>query len=504
MDVKSKKIAVNTIFLTLRMILLTAISFYTSRVVLDKLGVEDFGIYNVVSSLAITFTFFSSALTNATQRFLTIELGRKDIEAAKSIFNQHFIVYVIIAVAVLIISEPLGIWYIDNKLNVDASRIIATHFTYQFAMATVLSSLLSIVFESLIIAHEDMKIYSYISVIEGLLKLLIVFMLVLSPFDKLVMYALLMAVISCVIKLAYTFYSFRKYEECHLSWYWDSSLIYKTFKFIGWNIFSSSQVAICDQGVSLLLNVYAGPIANAARGISAQVTGALFKFTNNILLAVQPQMVKSYACHDRDYLETLFLNTTRFVYVSLWVFVCPLLFCVSEVLKIWLVEVPMWTEGFVVFSLLTSCIYVLSTPVWSIIIASGQLKRYTLWTSIVALLLFPASFIILFIGGSPIDVYICNLVVTAINTVVRLYVLRSYFEYSVRKYMQEIVYRLSILSAISVLVAYMLSSFFSETTNDTIIFCVVDSIITLMLSFVIGLYRSERIIIIDKIRSVLK
>ena len=425
MDSKTKRIAQNTFFMTLRMFFLMIVTFFMSRVVLDKLGVEDFGIYNLISSLAVSFTFFSSALTNATQRFVTIELAKNNIQSASKIFNQHLLVYTIISAVVILCSEFIGSWLIGNKLNVPDDRIIASHIVFQFAILTVIVSLLSIVFESLIISHEDMKIYSYVGVIEGVLKLCVAYAIIISPIDKLVFYAALMAIIFLISRAIYCVYCFRKYKECYLQYVWDKALIKKSSQFIGWNVLSSAQVAICDQGISILLNMFFGPIANAARGITSQVGGAVFKFVNSFLVAIQPQMVKSYAQNDIVYLKKLFYTTSRLSYIVLWLFACPIVIAAEDILNLWLVNVPMWTADMVRISMISSCVYVLSKPIWFIVIADGKLKKYTIITSVVSFMLFPLSYIVLQAGGNPLSVYFLNVALVIANIFFQLRIIEK-------------------------------------------------------------------------------
>lgn len=278
MDDKSKKVAKNTFYLYIRMVLLMFIAFYTSRVILDKLGAEDYGLYNVVGSIAVTFVFFSSTLTNATQRFTTIELGLGNLDGCRKVVNQHLIVYAIICLLVLLFAEIGGVWYIENLLNTSPERLFAAHVVFQLSLITVLFGLISVVFESLIISHEDMKIYSYVGVIEGIIKLGIAYIISIATYDKLIVYATLMFIASVGCKSFNAIYAFFHYKECRLQWIWDWRLIRKTFSFIGWNIVGTAQVAVTDQGVNLLLNSFFGTIVNAARGITNQVGGAFFNY----------------------------------------------------------------------------------------------------------------------------------------------------------------------------------------------------------------------------------
>lgn len=503
MDNKTKKIAQNTIFMTLRMFFLLIVTFFMSRVVLDKLGVEDYGIYNLISSLALSFTFFSSALTNATQRFITIELAKQNIKAASAVFNQHLLVYTIISVVIIVIAEVVGIWMINTELSIPDSRIWATHIVYQFAILTVVVSLLSIVFESLIISHEDMKIYSYVGVIEGVLKLGVAYAIIVSPIDKLIFYSALMALIFLLSRIVYVGYCFKHYEECFLQKVWNKALIQKTSKFIGWNVLSTAQVAICDQGISILLNMFFGPIANAARGITSQVGGAVFKFVNSFLIAAQPQIVKSYAQNDTSYLKGLFYSTSRLSYVVLWLFVCPIVVAAEEILAIWLVDVPKWTADMVRISLIGSCFYVLSKPIWFIIIADGRLKKYTLVSSTVAFMLFPLSYVALKMGYDPVSVYILSTVLHGLNIFFQLHVLREYVDISYFIYAKSVIGRIFLMSMVSYLSCSLLYCPQSYDISAFInIVCI--TLLNAFIVFATGLTNNERNIVFSKVRKILQ
>lgn len=501
MDRENKRISKNTFYLTIRMILLMLISFYTSRVVLDKLGVEDFGIYNVVSSFAVTFAFFTSALTNATQRFLTIELGRNEKNVANRILNQHIIVYALISLLVIIAAEIIGIYYIDNKLNIDSERIFAAHWAYQFSLLNIVIGLLCIPYESLFVAHEEMKVYSYVSVWEGVFKLFIVYLLTISSVDKLILYSFLVFLVNTMCRFYYALYSHRKFEECFYKWYFNIKEVINVFKFIGWNILSAGQVAVCDQGISLILNAFCGPMANAARGITGQIVGIVFRFINNLLIAFQPQMVKCYATGESNKLNTLFLNSSRFSFFVLWLFACPLICCINAILNIWLVEVPRWTSQMIVLNMIAAVFYVLTKPIWIIVVASGKLKYYTLITSTIAFLTFPASCIALYLGFEAPVVYKIFLIANIVDLFAQLLIVRKYFKYNVKDYLTKVLRPIFLIFAFSFVPSYLLSKQSSGSFLDTIFVCFGIIVVTLISIFVLGISTSERQMALNKVKT---
>lgn len=490
--------------MTLRMFFLLVVTFFTSRIVLNKIGIEDFGIYNLISSIAVSFVFFSSALTNATQRFCTIELANEDTKNASKVFNQHLIVYTIIAVIVIVCAEIVGVWLIGSQLNIPDERVGASHIVFQFAILTVVASLLSIVFEALIISHEDMKIYSYVGIIEGLLKLGVAYAIIISPIDKLIFYSALMALIYVMSRVVYVLFCFRNYRECTLQFVWNYSLIKKTSKFIGWNVLGTAQVAICDQGISILLNMFFGPIANAARGITSQVGGAVAKFVNGFLVAIQPQIVKSYAQNDIVYLTKLFYSASRLSYVILWLFACPILITIEDILGIWLLDVPMWTADMIRLSMLGSCIYVLSKPIWFIVIADGKLKRYAVVTSLISFMLFPFSYIAFLAGSSPLIVYMLNILLHGISIIFQLRILKGLVEIKYFDYIKYVIVRIIIMSVISVIVCNYVYRIIKALDISNLIIIVGITLISVFITFIIGLEKSEKMLVYQKMINVYK
>jgi O-antigen/teichoic acid export membrane protein len=476
------------------------IAFYTSRVVLDKLGEIDFGIYNVVSSLAVSFTFFSSALVNATQRFITVALGKDDVIECNKVFNQHLIAYTIIALVVFLVAEIVGVWYINNKINIPEERIDAALIIFHIAMISLLWELVNVAFQAFIIAYEDMKLYSYISVFEGVFKLVVVFVLTYVAFDKLVLYAFLMLMITFLCKAYYMYYSLSHYKECYIHWCWDKKLIKSTFSFVGWNLIGNTQIAINDQGISLLLNSFFGPVVNTARGITAQVSGAIFRFATNILIATQPQIVKSYAREDFGYLENLFFTSSRFICMALWAIQCPVLFNIEGILSIWLKEVPQWTEQFVMLSICGSIPYALTKPIWSIVVASGNLRKYVLWSNGISLLLFPTAYVFLKLGFSPVVVYMCSCCVTIISTIVQLWVIRTYFVYSFFNYIKQVILPIVLVIISSIIICSMIPDILDSENQNTILRCVIMLIISISMIGFWGIKKEERRMIYNRIK----
>ncbi len=498
-----KSIAKNTLFLTFRMLLLMGITFFTSRVVLDKLGVEGYGIYNVVSSLAVSFSFFISSLTNATQRFITIEIGKGNHKQAKRIFNQHLEIYFFIALGCFIIGEIAGVWFIQNKLNIPHDRITDAIWVFQFALLTIVVSLLTIPSESCVIAHEDMNVYSYVGVMEGIVKLCIAYLITVSPFNKLIFYAILMFLASSLSQSFYILYARLHYIECRIQRIWDVKLLKQSFSFISWNILGTARAAIITQGMDFVLNIFLGPIANAARAVTNQVDGAIFKFSSNLMIAAQPQLVKSYAQGESDRLNRLFFKTTRFSFYVLWLLICPFLLCIDSVLHLWLKVVPQWTEYFIFWGLLSSLVYVLTKPMWSLILAVGKLKNYVIFDTFTSVLIIPLAVVLLKLGYSPVSVYMASVGVQVLNTLTLLLVIKSYIRFSLIQYGKKVLLQIVFVSIVSLLLVFTLSYLVGTTDFYVFVYYPLGLIANATIIYLIGLYPDERQMIINKIKNII-
>lgn len=498
-----KSIAKNTLFLTFRMLLLMGITFFTSRVVLDKLGVEGYGIYNVVSSLAVSFSFFISSLTNATQRFITIEIGKGNHKQAKRIFNQHLEIYFFIALGCFIIGEIAGVWFIQNKLNIPHDRISDAIWVFQFALLTIVASLLTIPSESCVIAHEDMNVYSYVGVMEGIVKLCIAYLITVSPFNKLIFYAILMFLASSLPQSFYILYARLHYIECRIQRIWDIKLLKQSFSFISWNILGTARAAIITQGMDFVLNIFLGPIANAARAVTNQVDGAIFKFSSNLMIAAQPQLVKSYAQGESDRLNRLFFKTTRFSFYVLWLLICPFLLCIDSVLHLWLKVVPQWTEYFIFWGLLSSLVYVLTKPMWSLILAVGKLKNYVIFDTFTSVLIIPLAVVLLKLGYSPVSVYMASVGVQVLNTLTLLLVIKNYIHFSLIQYGKKVLLQIVFVSIVSLLLVFTLSYLVGTTDFYVFVYYPLGLIANATIIYLIGLYPDERQMVVNKIKNII-
>ena len=483
------------------MLFLMFISLYTSRVVLDKLGVEDFGIFNVVGGLAAMFTFFSSSLSNATQRFLNIELGQNNLNGAKKVFSQYFLFYCIIAIVVIVAAETIGLWFVWNKLVIPPDRIVAAVCVYQFTVLSLCITLIGIVFNSEIVVHENMRIYSYVGIFEGVAKLAVAFLISVSPFDRLIVYGLLLLITTLVVQGYYAYYGLKHYEECQIRFIWDRALLKKTSSIVGWNMISTAVEAVNDSGVNVLLNIFFGPTVNAARAVSYQVSSAVNSFIVNFFTAVRPQLMKSYANGDREFLIKLFFNSTKFSFMLLWVLCLPIFFSINTILHMWLTEVPEYTNTFTLWILACSLVIVFNNPVWPIALAIGDLKRYVPYESCVSLMIFPLSYVALRSGCSPVIVFVIMFGVKCCYVVVVLTIINRYIHFSGYKYLRNVILPIVKVVSASSFIAYGLSKILPDTLPYIILLIFLIVSLALAVIWIFGITHRQRGYLITFLKS---
>lgn len=497
----SVRIIRNTVFLYIRMSFLMFVSFFTSRIVLQNLGVTDFGIYNIVGGLASMFVFFRSSLSNATQRYLSIELGKNNVSGAATIFRQHRMLYIIITITVLSLSETVGLWFVRNKLVIPPERMDAAIWVYQFTVLSCCMVLLSVVYDATIIAHEDMGVYSYIGMFEGVAKLAIAYIITVVSSDKLVIYAFLLFLLSSLARIFYAYFCRKKYPECKYAFTWDIKGLKEPFSFIGWNTVGTFIQTLNDQGVNILLNLSFGPAVNAARGISYQINGAVCNFSTNFYTAVRPQIMKSYATGDKPYMLGLFFSSSRYSVFLLWFLCLPLLLCINPILDVWLTNVPPYTAVFTVWILAYSMVNVLNYPIWTVALAVNCLKSYILVGSCVFLTAFPISYVCLEAGCHPVAVFQVLLVVRIIYIGVILQVIRRYVYFPLRDYLALVIKPVVIVIAGSGSVCLPLSRLlFGQTLGGCLLTGVTCVLSVSVLLWMFGMTDGERGVVAKKIK----
>lgn len=397
----TKRIAKNTLVLYGRMFLLMLISLFTSRVTLQALGVEDFGVYNVVSGFVLMLAFFTSSLSNASQRFISIGLGKNNLDDTSRAFRQSNTILIILSILVVVVAETIGLWFVTHKLVIPENRMHAALWAYQMSIIMTVCSIIQVTFLSAIISHERMGIYAYLAVFEAFAKLAICFILLRTNSDHLILYSILFAVVSIITLLFYIIYSLLFFEEFSLKLIWNKPLLADMSKFIGTNVYGCLAYAGGIQGTNIILNMFFGPAVNAARGISTQVSSVAIRFTDSVMTAVKPQIIKSYSSGDISYLMMLINKSTKFTFFIGSIITVPVIFECEFLLQLWLGNVPDYAVSFTKLALIETLISSLANPLWLAANATGNIKNNQIYGRTITLLSLPLSYIALKVCNNP-------------------------------------------------------------------------------------------------------
>lgn len=494
----NKRIAKNTLLLYVRMLFLMAVSLYTSRVVLQALGVEDFGIYNVVGGIVAMFGFLNAAMSSSTQRYLTFELGRGDVVRLHKVFCTSIIIHALISLLVIVLAETAGLWFFYHKMVIPADRLGAAMWVYQFSVLSSIVMIMSVPYNSAIIAHERMSAFAYISILEVLLKLSIVFLLQVVSLDRLAFYAVLIFMVQLGIRLIYGLYCGRHFEETKFRWIWDKPLFREMLSFAGWNLWGNCAAVAFTQGVNLLLNMFFGPVVNAARGIAVQVQAAVQQFSSNFQTAVNPQITKSYAMQDYDYMHSLIFRSSKFTFFLLLLLSLPVMLETDLLLKVWLEKVPEHTVVFLRLMLCITMVDGVAGPLMVSASATGKVRLYQGVVGGVLLCILPASYLVLKLGGNPASVFIVHLGICLLAFVIRLFIIRPMIRLSLRAYYRQVVVPCLLVAAISVLFPLMLRYLLAEGILRFFLIVLSCVVCVSFTAYRLGLSLSERRFVSDK------
>lgn len=481
------------------MLFVMAIGLYTSRVVLRTLGVEDFGIYNVVGGFVAMFGLISGALTAAVSRFLNIEMGRKDNAKLKDVFSTAVNIHIILAIIILVVAEVIGPWFIRTQMTIPLDRIDSAIYVFHFSLLTFLVNLISIPYNACIIAHENMKIFAYISFIEVSLKLLIVYLLLLFSFDKLFLYGLFMFCTSLIIRCIYQIYCRKHYTESSFRFYIDKQIFREMFGFTGWNIIGSTSVILSNQGVNILLNIFGSPVVNAARGIAVQIEATINNFAQNFMTAMNPQITKSYGAGDLETYSKLMMYGGRFSVGLLTLLSLPFLVETHYILELWLGEVPEYTVNFTRLILLFAISEAMSHTFTTGLLATGKIKKLQILVGGCRMMNFPISYVLLKMGMEPEITMVIAIVLSQINLLIRLCLLKQYISISIKDYYKSVVFRCVVSIAIPFAVGLYIESVLSMGICRLLITVAILTLMEIICILYISCSRKERIYIKDKI-----
>ena len=478
--------------LYLRMMLLMAVSLYTSRIVLNSLGVEDYGIYNIVGGVIILFSFFNNAMSNATLRFLAFDLGKENYIQLKQTFSMSVNVHFSIALLILVLAETIGLWFLNTQLNIPPERMKAANWVYQFSIATFILDIIRVPYHSIIIAHEKMSFYAYLSIVEGLLKLGVVFLLQVFAFDKLAFYGFLIFAVSLITLFAYIFYCVKSFEASRYHFFWDKQLFSRLIGFSGWTLFGSVANVGSKQGTNVLLNIFYGVTVNAAMGIANQVNNAINGFVQNFQTAFRPQIVKSYAIGDKQYLMQLITQTSKFSFFLLYFLSLPILLNTELVLQLWLKNVPEYAVDFVRLIIIYSLLESISGPLWMTVQATGRIKKYQVLISLLIISNLWISYIFLRLGHNPNVVLLIRLVISILSFGYRLYYLKSVILLSIKHFFQAVLLKIILVVAISYTISFIANSFINKGINEFLLTTSISFLITGFSIYFVALTKSEK------------
>lgn len=499
----NRRIAKNTILLYFRMLLMMIISLYTSRVILNALGVNDYGIYNVVGGVVAMFSILSGTLSAAVSRFITFALGKGEIEYMKKVFTNCVNVQLLLAVIIAILLETIGIWFLNNKMVIPMDRLFAANVVFQISIISFTINLWSIPYNASIIAHEKMSAFAYISIFESIAKLVIAFIVSYSKEDKLIVYALLILLVGIIVRGIYSSYCKKHFDECIYSFVIDKPLLKEIFVFSGWNFIGASSAVLRDQGCNLLINVFFGPNVNAARGIATQVSSTVGSFVNNFMVAVNPQITKSYAAKDWNYTMNLVSKSARFSYYILLILAVPLIMCIDYILELWLGIVPTHTANFVrliLFFTLSEC---LANPLITVMLANGRIRNYQIIVGGCQLFNIPISYVFLRMDYSVNVVFIVNIVVSVIADFVRVYMLKSMIPFSASDFIKTVFLNVTIVTIVAFICPIVAYIYFPQGFVYTLLIGVISFVSVMLSVYLFGLQKNERLLLLNRVMTVM-
>lgn len=496
----NKRIAKNTIYLYIRMILVMAVSLYTSRVVLRVLGVSDYGVYNVMGGIIGMLGYINTLLSGSTSRFLTIDLGKGDINNLTETFSVSNSLSVISSILFLILGETVGLWFMNTQLNIDPLRMDAANWVYQCALLSSIFTVLQAPFSASIIAHEKMNVYAYMSIFDVLMKLTIVFSLMVFDYDKLKLYSMLLLFVNILSFIIYSIYARRKFEEASYRLSFNIEKIKEIFSYSGWNMVILFANMLNNYGLNILLNIFYGTVVNAARGLAFQVNQVANQLYSNFQTASRPQIMKYYAQGNIQGMSSLICNTSKYSALLLFCLIIPVFFNVDGLLQIWLGENPQYTSWFVRVILLQTLCSAVDYPVGMGIQAVGKMKLPNLTVSLVYLFIFPIGYLAMKMGLGPIISYAIYIAISPIILMIDLLILKRYTGFSIKTYMEDVIKPIILIAIICILPIIVLSSLGQvEGIWQILLKTAIEALWVCIVIFMLGLSKNTRHIILNKI-----
>lgn len=498
------KISKNTIVLSLRTIVTICISLATSRIVLDALGENDYGIYNVVGGILILLGFLNQALSSSTQRFLNFAMGQNDKNKLNEIFSLSLQSHIGLSLLVIILAETIGLWFLNTKLNIPHDKYFEANWVYQCTIISSVIMLLQTPYTATLIANEKLDIYGLISILETIIKLILVLTLYLFLADRLLIYGLILLLIVSINALTIKIYTTKKFKEAVFKFTHNLKPLKEIFNFTGWNLFAMSCATGSLQAQNFLLNIFIGPIANASQGIATIVNGATYQFTGNLQIAFDPQLVKTYASGDLEKFNKLVFSSTKFTYYILFLITCPIIFEMNFILNIWLIKPPLYATSFCQIILINSLIMRISNSITVGATATGKIKLFQIVTGLVFLMILPFSYLVLKKGYPPQSIYFVSICMSIFLLIFRTLILKKIIKLDLSSFIKDVLIKCFLISAPGILLGYFITYNFESSWPRFIISEILIFSITLISILCLGLISTERLFILSKINSLLK
>jgi O-antigen/teichoic acid export membrane protein len=493
MNTVNSRIAKNTALLYVRMVFIVLIGLYTSRIVLSVLGVSDYGIFNVVGGVVSMLAFLNSAMVAASQRFISYELGRGEDSEINVVFSTSFYIHLTIALIVFVLSEAVGIWFVNTHLNIPDTRMVAANWVFQASIIIFILTIITVPYNSSVIAHEHMSVFAIVSIVDAILKLVLIVFLKYIPTDKLILYSILMIGVSFVDFLIYFIYSRKNFAECRKIVKPATKKFKEMFSFAGWNVFGNIGSSFKEQCVSIVINIFCGTAVNAARGVAIQVNNIVNTFSSNVVMAINPQITKQYAAGDIGGSKKLVFASAKYSFFMLMLIAIPVYINKDYLLDLWLVEVPEYSSSFLAVILLVSLIYSLSAPITTALQATGRIKIFQIGVSSIMLLDIPAAYLLLKIGFSPVIAILPSLATNTLCLIFRFSLIRRYIpQYNLHEYYIGVVLRSLVVFVISFILCLALSNLFRESFLKLLLTTLTSIIIMTCMICGLGLTDSER------------
>lgn len=496
----NQRIAKNTVVLYGRMIIMLGVTLYTSRVVLQTLGVTDYGIYNVVGGVVALLGFVSNSMSISVQRFLSYDIGKQDIRSLNKTFNTSVVVHILIAMLILLLGETVGLHFVYHYMNFPPERYNAAVWVFHFSLLACVFKILQVPYNALIISYECMEIFAYLSIVEALLNLGVVYLLLIGTFDHLILYAILLSAVSLLVYLLYGVYCRIKIKEIEYRLFFDRQCFNRLLGFASWSALGEMAWACTLQGVNIVLNVFFGPAVNAARGISYQVLNAVNRFVQSFQMAVNPQIIKQYAAGDIVSMQGLVFRSTRFSFYLLLLLILPLILRTEYVMQLWLGVVP---DHLVVFSrlaLINVGLDVFSNLYATVVKAYGKIRNYQLIVSFVLFLNLPISYLLLKLGCPPEASYWAYSFVSLLLLFVRLFLVRCMVGLKISSYFKEVFLPIFVVVVLSLPIPLLVNRYVASTFGGLLLMICLTSISVLGVVFCAGITSAERLFFKNKIK----